>query len=91
MGPYNITIEPVYKLDDLKPSNGPHPNYRPEWVLHYTILNNGCTQWLGSSYEFFNDEPVAKQRYMEKVKDGTFPTLRKYSEEHDRAHLGICY
>lgn len=61
----------------------------PSWTIHYNRVNPG-SRWIGTGWEFFDEESAAKARYDELMKDGHYPTKRPYHAE-DKRHLGAVH
>lgn len=55
----------------------------PAWTVLYNIDNG---RWIGTGWEFFDNENVAKSRSCELA-----GTVRPYNEQHDRSHLGAVH
>lgn len=77
----------------------PVGNPRPKWTVLYNI-STPESNWIGTGWEFFNDEKTAQKRYdalskfSEKPNDLGFkycPTKRPYYSSCDRAHLGAAH
>lgn len=59
----------------------------PKWTVLYNIVSDG-SRWIGTGWEFFDDEHVAHHRFEELSRAGNYPTRRPYFAEVDRVHLG---
>lgn len=61
---------------------------RPSWTIHYKIPS---ISWLGSGWEFFDDEESAGDRFRELEGLGRVVVIRPYKDEFDREHLGALF
>ena len=59
----------------------------PKWTVLYNITND---PWIGTGWEFFDDEVSAKACYARQRKTGNCPTMRPY-HRNDRVHLGAVH
>lgn len=63
---------------------------KPAWTVLYNLPPASTSRWVGTAWEFFDDEPSAKRRYEELASSGHYPTKRPYHEA-DRPHLGAVH
>ncbi len=49
----------------------------PKWTVHANVTLKD-SRWLGQSWEFFDDEQSADQRYAEHLTCGNVPTKRPF-------------
>lgn len=61
----------------------------PRWTVAANITTDGIP-WVGTSWEFFDDEKDANRCYMKHVKAGNVPTKRPFRLETDISHLGAA-
>lgn len=62
----------------------------PKWTVLYNIVSPG-SDWIGTGWEFFDEEIVAVSRYNELINQGHCPTKRPYYHRSDASHLGACH
>lgn len=61
---------------------------RPKWTILYNI---DCGEFIGTGWEFYNDDREAQQRYEVLSSDTrTCPTKRPYHEKTDFPHFGAA-
>lgn len=58
----------------------------PAWTVYSNVTSEGTT-WVGSSWEFFDDEGAADARYTELSEQGHCPTKRPYYRRADSQYL----
>jgi hypothetical protein len=63
---------------------------RPVWTVLYN-LTSAASPWVGTAWEFFDDEALARSRYEELAAKGSYPTLRPYYSSQDKPHLGAIH
>ncbi len=63
---------------------------RPKWTVHYNIVSPEATEWIGTGWEFFNDERDAQHCYDRHNALGNCATKRPY-HRNDRVHLGAVH
>lgn len=63
---------------------------RPAWTVCYNIVTPG-SRWVGTGWEFFDDEAAARTRYVQLAAAGCPPTKRPYYSKDDRPHLGAAH
>lgn len=63
---------------------------RPKYTVLYNIVTPG-SQWIGTGWQFFDDQNAAKRCYEYQQENGNCPTLRPYSEVPDYQHLGAAH
>ena len=59
----------------------------PKWTIVSNVLSPG-SRWVGTCWEFFDDEPAAQARYTALLFMECVPTMRPYYHAEDRQHLG---
>lgn len=62
----------------------------PKWTVLYNIVTPG-SEWIGTGWEFFNDEVSAQKRFDHHVAIGNCPTKRPYAHGCDWDHLGAAH
>lgn len=62
----------------------------PKWTVLYNIVTPGST-WVGTGWEFFDDEDSAQKRFDHHVAIGNCPTKRPYAHTCDWYHLGAAH
>jgi hypothetical protein len=77
---------PLGTLEDQYRKKGPVP----KWTVLYNIVTPGST-WIGTGWEFFDDETEAQKRFDHHVAIGNCPTKRPYSQPCDWQHLGAAH
>jgi hypothetical protein len=80
----------VYERKDIPSMNPECYRRKPSWTVlaNSAPLNGG--HWVGTSWEFFDDEVAAQHRYEELSNAGRYPTKRPYHSA-DAAHLGAVH
>jgi hypothetical protein len=63
---------------------------RPTWTVLYN-LTSAASPWVGTAWEFFDDEAPARSRYKALVALGLYPTCRPYYSAQDKPHLGAVH
>ena len=58
----------------------------PTWTV-FSIVVDAKTPWVGSSWEFFDDEEAAESRCDELRALGCCPTKRFYFRDSDRQYV----
>jgi hypothetical protein len=61
----------------------------PAWTLSYNVKTPG-SRWIGTAWEFFDDEVQAQRRFDELRAADAYPTKRPY-HSYDRVHLGAAH
>jgi len=64
---------------------------KPNWIVLYNIVSKECDFWIGTGFEFFDEEIDAKKCYDRQIKTGNCPTKRRYMDKHDKKHLGAIH
>jgi len=64
---------------------------KPKWTVVYNIVSKESNKWIGTGWEFFDDEIDASSCYARQVKAGNTPTKRPYYDKSDRKHLGAVH
>ncbi len=63
---------------------------RPKFTVLYNIVVPGA-MWIGTGWEFFDDQEIAQARYDYHVGIGNVPTMRPYNHKCDFKHLGTVH
>ena len=63
---------------------------RPKWTVRYNIVSPESERWIGTGWEFFDDEKDATNAYARHIDKGNTPTKRPF-HTNDRIHLGACH
>jgi hypothetical protein len=69
---------------------GDHPS-NPRWTVASNIVSPESDKWVGTCWEFFNEEGQAEECYARQVKAGNCPTKRPFFKNSDREHLGAVH
>lgn len=64
---------------------------RPRWTVVSNILSPESDKWVGTCWEFFDEERQAEECYTRQIEAGNTPTKRPYFESSDREHLGAVH
>jgi len=64
---------------------------RPRWTVVSNILSPESDEWVGTCWEFFDEESQAEECYTRQIEAGNTPTKRPYSGSIDREHLGAVH
>lgn len=64
---------------------------RPRWTVVSNILSPESDKWVGTCWEFFDEESQAEECYTRQIEAGNTPTKRPYFEISDRGHLGAVH
>lgn len=75
--------------ENLLGINKTHPS-RPGWTVVYNIVSPEDSAWVGTGWEFFNDEVNAESCRLRHQRAGNVPTKRPY-HENDGKHLGAAH
>lgn len=62
----------------------------PKWTVGYNIVSRESERWIGTGWEFFDDEQEAARCYDRHVSAGNCPFKRPYHEA-DFKHLGAVH
>ncbi len=62
----------------------------PKWTVCYNIVSPEASRWVGTGWEFFDEEPHADAAYRRHQILGNCPTKRPYNH-FDRDHLGAIH
>lgn len=62
----------------------------PQWTICTNIVSIESSKWIGTSWEFFDDEVDAEECFQRHIVLGNVPTKRKF-HENDRIHLGAAH
>lgn len=63
---------------------------KPRWTVHTNLTSPENGQWVGTSWEFFDEEKDAEACYSRHVKTGNCSTKRHYFDKTDREHLSAA-
>lgn len=63
---------------------------KPAWTVTYNIVSPS-SPWIGTGWEFFQNEKTAQVRYDALVVTGRCPTKRPYYSPSDRQHLAAVH
>ncbi len=63
---------------------------RPKWTVLYNIVTPG-SDWVGTGWEFCQDEAAAQARFDYHIEIGNCPTKRPYDHACDWKHLGAAH
>jgi len=63
----------------------------PRWTVVSNILSLESDKWVGTCWEFFDEESQAEECYTRQIEAGNTPTKRPYFESSDRGHLGAVH
>lgn len=64
---------------------------QPMWTVCYNIVSRESLRWVGTGWEFFDNECDAQACFDRHVKNGNCPTKRPYYRARDRIHLGAAH
>ena len=67
------------------------PRKEPRWTVHYNIVSPESDTWIGTGWEFFDEEAQAAAAYERHSKLGNCPTKRPYYRACDAKHLGAYH
>ena len=62
----------------------------PQWTVLYNIASRN-SNWVGTGWEFFDNQDAAMDCYLEHKARGNVPTIRPYYRNSDREHLGAAH
>jgi len=62
----------------------------PKWTVLYNIVSSETAQWIGTGWEFFDDEHDAQHCYERHNVLGNCASKRPY-HKNDRTHLGAVH
>lgn len=60
----------------------------PYWTVLYNI---NCGDWVGTGWEFYDEEFTADLAYGKHIKLGNCPCKRPFHLKTDREHLGMAH
>ena len=63
----------------------------PQWTVLYNIVSEESDKWVGTGWEFFDDEAQATKCYERQIKNGNCPTKRPFYSSQDAQHLGAVH
>jgi hypothetical protein len=63
----------------------------PRWTVVTNIVSPESDRWIGTCWEFFDEETQAQHCYDRHVTIGNCPCKRPYFDKHDRPHLGAVH
>lgn len=61
---------------------------QPKWTVFYTITSEENSYWVGTGWEFFDNEEDAQTCFDRHVHIGNCPTKRPFYYSADCQHLG---
>jgi hypothetical protein len=64
---------------------------KPKWTVHYNIVSPENNQWVGTGWEFFDNEDDAKKAAKRNTDLGNCVGFRPYHDGVDRPHLGAAH
>lgn len=64
---------------------------RPRWTVCYNIVSPESDTWVGTGWEFFDEECAATLAYERHQRLGNCPTKRPYYHASDYEHLGAAH
>lgn len=70
--------------------NKPLPIGLPKWTVLYNIVSPG-SNWVGTGWEFFDQETDATACYERQIAIGNCPTKRPFNLSCDWEHLGAAH
>lgn len=62
---------------------------RPKWTVLYNVVSERSS-WIGTAWEFFDNESSAQLCYDKQLATGNCPTKRPFHES-DIQHLGAAH
>lgn len=62
----------------------------PRWTVVYNIVSPESDTWVGTGWEFFDNEREADMCYRRHQAAGNVPTKRQFYDSVDALHLGIA-
>lgn len=68
-----------------------HEQKDPKWTVLYNIVSAESATYVGTGWEFFDDEREAKACYERHIASGNCPAKRRYSPIPDFQHLGAAH
>ena len=80
----------MYERKDIPSMNPELYRRKPKWTVIYNLPTRESA-WIGTAWEFYEEESNAQRRYDELVKDGRYPTKRPYHRDNDRSHLAAVH
>lgn len=63
----------------------------PKWTVHYNIVSPESDRWVGTGWEFFDNEADAQTAYERHQTLGNVPGKRPFHGGVDRQHLGAAH
>jgi len=63
----------------------------PKWTVHYNIVSPESGKWVGTGWEFFDDESKSSSAYSRHIAAGNCPTKRPFHRDCDLKHLGAAH
>ena len=66
-------------------------NKQPNWTVCYNIVSPESDRWVGTGWEFFDQECDAEKSYKRHISLGNVPCKRPYFPPSDYKHLGIAH
>lgn len=62
----------------------------PAWTVLYNIVSKENSKWIGTGWEFFDEESEASKCYKRHLNSNNTPIKRKY-HKNDKVHLGAVH
>jgi hypothetical protein len=81
----------IADIERQKNAPKPEPPKFPRWTVLYNIVSKENDRWVGTAWEFFDDERDAQKCYDRQIREGNCPTKRPYYDKCDRPHLGAAH
>jgi hypothetical protein len=64
---------------------------RPHWTVLYNIVSKENDRWVGTGWEFFDEEKDAQAAFDRHTADGSGACKRPYYNSCDENHLGAAH
>ena len=64
---------------------------KPKWTVLYNIVSEENSKWIGTGWEFFDEDSDADKCYARHRDNGNNPSKRPFFERLDRAHMGVAH
>jgi len=90
---FGVNEEPTGEKKNIKPPTQ-RPTRKdmdlPHWTVCYNIVSLESNKWVGTGWEFFDDEDQASACYQRHKEAGNVPIKRPYHSD-DFEHLGVVH
>lgn len=63
----------------------------PTWTVLYNVVSVESPTFVGTGWEFFDDQALAQKCYQRHADAGNCPTRRPFNEACDRPHMGAVH